>query len=312
MNSGSYGLLFANPCQYTFIPTCLHYIEIPSIYYLHEPFGLQFVRNIQRPYLKDNGGKHQYRIWLNRADPFLASYRRSLNVEQINSLKHTQLLLANSRFTRETIKTIFGRDSHVCNYGVNSNDFYKIQGITKDNSVISVGEMTSRKGFDFLVESIGRIPHANRPILTLVCNWDNQKEKQYIHSLATKNNVTLKILTSLNTEQLAREYNKARVCVYAPVMEPFGLVPLEAMACGVPVIGVAEGGVMETVVDGLNGRLVERDPETFAQAVLQLLESPNLLSKYGQQAREYVIENWSWDKSIQCLESYLIEAVNKS
>ena len=177
--------------------------------------------------------------------------------------------------------------------------------------MISVGEITTRKGYDFLINSLALMPMDKRPSFTIIANWVNPREQQYLEELASNRRVEINILNKLSTEELCREYNAALLCIYAPIQEPFGLVPLESMSCGTPVVGVAEGGVKETVVDGLNGRLVERDPEIFAQAVMDLLQNPDLLSKYGRQAREYVIENWSWEKSVLRLESYLIEAANK-
>ena len=63
----------------------------------------------------------------------------------------------------------------------------------------------------------------------------------------------------ITDEELVILYNKAKLVVYTPYMEPFGLVPLEAMSCGTPVVGVNEGGVMETVLNGKTGILVERN-----------------------------------------------------
>ena len=58
-------------------------------------------------------------------------------------------------------------------------------------------------------------------------------------------------------------YNSAKAVVYAPMMEPFGLVAIEAMACGTPVVGVKEGGLRESIIDGHNGLLIDRDPKNL-------------------------------------------------
>ena len=73
-------------------------------------------------------------------------------------------------------------------------------------------------------------------------------------------------------EGLVQLYNRAMLTVYAPIMEPFGFVPLESMACGTPVVGIREAGVRETVRHAETGFLVDRDPEQFAAAVLALLD----------------------------------------
>ena len=84
-------------------------------------------------------------------------------------------------------------------------------------------------------------------------------------------------------------------------MEPFGLAPLEAMACGLPVVAVKEGGVRETVVDGVTGFLTQRDPEEFAECIRQLLENHNLRRQFGEQAREHVRAFWTWERAAQDL-----------
>ena len=72
-------------------------------------------------------------------------------------------------------------------------------------------------------------------------------------------------------------FRSADAVVCAPWYEPFGIVPLEAMACGVPVVAAAVGGLRETVVDQKTGLHVPpRDPEALAEALGMLLGNPGL------------------------------------
>ena len=80
------------------------------------------------------------------------------------------------------------------------------------------------------------------------------------------------------------------------------------MACGTSVVGVREGGVQETVVDGYTGLLTDRDPRQFAAAVQHLLMNPNVALEYGRNGRDYVQCHWTWDKAVATLESYLLAA----
>jgi glycosyltransferase involved in cell wall biosynthesis len=89
------------------------------------------------------------------------------------------------------------------------------------------------------------------------------------------------------------------------VLEPFGFVPLESMACGTPVLGVAEGGVRESILHGKTGWLVQRNQQEFAQAIVQLLSQPRLIEELGREGPAYVQENWNWDKSVNNLEQHL-------
>ncbi len=89
----------------------------------------------------------------------------------------------------------------------------------------------------------------------------------------------------------------ADVVVAAPWYEPFGIVPVEAMACGVPVVASAVGGMLDTVLPEVTGLLVEpRDPVALASAVRRLLDRPELLRSYGAAAAARARELYSWDE----------------
>lgn len=302
INSRGYDVLFAHTCKFTFVPAILQYTEFPSAYYLHEPFGPGFERHFNRPYLRKDG----WRKSLNRFDPLIKLYQHRLSSIQKLSITKTKKLLANSHFTGECIQSIFGQPTTFCPLGVDLNDFYPIAGSSRGGYIVSVGEMSPRKGFDLVVESLGKIPSNQRPALKLACNRVNMDELGYLNSLAELNGVDMEVLIDLSIDQLRLLYNQARLCVYAPVKEPFGLVPLEAMACGTPVIGVREGGVPESVVHEYTGLLVERDVQQLSDSIQYLISKPELGSIYGRNGRDHVLKNWTWDQSVTLLEKYLV------
>jgi glycosyltransferase involved in cell wall biosynthesis len=178
--------------------------------------------------------------------------------------------------------------------------------------VLSVGAIQPRKGFDFLIESLGCLTRASRPSLRLVGNVEVPGYRQFLEDLAERHQVHLAIEVGVAQDTLVGRYNEAAVFAYAPLNEPFGLAPLEAMACGTPVVGVAEGGVRESVADGEGGRLVQRDRKRFAEAIAGLLQEPSTLAEYGRTAREYVMKRWTWEASVLCLEQYLEAAATGS
>ena len=95
--------------------------------------------------------------------------------------------------------------------------------------------------------------------------------------------------------------------VYAPRLEPFGLAPLEASACGLPVVAVAEGGVRESVIDGLNGLLVQHQPEAIAHAIQRLVQDKNLAAQLSENGSKIVEEKWSVNSAVERLERQLTE-----
>jgi glycosyltransferase involved in cell wall biosynthesis len=83
------------------------------------------------------------------------------------------------------------------------------------------------------------------------------------------------------------------------------------MACGTPGLGVREGGVRETVVERVNGRLVERDEAGFARVLQEMLADPSGLQELGRQAREYVSREWTWGNSVEDLLRLFREAQSR-
>jgi glycosyltransferase involved in cell wall biosynthesis len=305
---GHYEVLFAHTCLLTVIPWVLQYVDIPTVYYLHEPVGTKLACHTQRPY----EGTAAWRNWLDRLDPLIRGYRRRLASGQNRSLRATRLFLANSRFTAECVPEATHQRAELCPLGVNVSQFQPMSGVQKEHCVVSVGEMSPRKGFDFVIQSLGQIPVETRPTLILACNRVEPQERQFIEALARHYGVVLQLLIDQSSDELRLLYNTAKLCVYAPHEEPFGLVPLEAMACGTPVVGIREGGVPESVVHERTGFLVDRDPVQFGQAILRLLCDTELAMRLGRNGRDHVAQNWTWEKSTQKLEGCLARCAQQT
>jgi glycosyltransferase involved in cell wall biosynthesis len=91
----------------------------------------------------------------------------------------------------------------------------------------------------------------------------------------------------------------ADLAVSVPWYEPFGMVPLEAMACGVPVVASAVGGHTDTVVDGVTGVLVPpRQPDVLIRVIRDLLASGKLPG-FGSAAAERARTRYSWERISQ-------------
>jgi hypothetical protein len=103
-------------------------------------------------------------------------------------------------------------------------------------------------------------------------------------------------------EQLPQCYGAADVFVTTPWYEPFGITPLEAMACGVPVIGSDVGGVKFSVADGVTGFLVPpRDPAALAARIAQLHANPVLAHAMGRAGMRRVRALFTWERVADAL-----------
>jgi D-inositol-3-phosphate glycosyltransferase len=103
-------------------------------------------------------------------------------------------------------------------------------------------------------------------------------------------------------EVLKLYYSAADVFVTTPWYEPFGITPLEAMACGTAVVGSEVGGIKHSVVDGVTGCLVPpNDPEALADRLAHLYRNPNLLERFGQNGLKRVQRHFTWERVARSL-----------
>jgi len=307
IDAEDYDVVFAQPCIWTQAPLVLRYLQTPSVYYLHEPPRALY----EEPPRREGAGDGWRRV-LDRFDPMIPLYRSAARRLDRKATQAANRVLVNSQFIREAASRIYGVTAHVCYHGIDTEMFRPLASVDKRNYVLSVGAIQPKKGFDFLIESLACLPQDRRPPLKLVGNAEFGTERQYLQNLAAKCGVELSIEVRVDDQTLVRRYNEATLFVYAPHNEPFGLAPLEAMACGTPVVGVAEGGVCETVLDGLTGYLVSRDRHAFADAVSVMLADPDRRWRFGQQGLSYVRDNWTWMAAVRRVEQHLCAVASQS
>jgi glycosyltransferase involved in cell wall biosynthesis len=303
IRAGNYDLVFVHPCQSETSSTLLRLLgDVPSAYYCQEPLRRLYEPAPFRPY--ENRISWLQSI-LNKMDPLPRLYHSVLRRRDRLNTRSANRVLVNSLYMRDLVEDIYEVDPVVSYHAVDTELFQPVAAARR-NMVLSVGSLTPLKGFDFIIEAMGRISTAGRPSLVIVSNFQNEPERVFLGDLSRRLGVQLELLNNVSDDCLVQLYSEAKMIVYAPVREPFGLVPLEAMACGRPVVAVREGGVAESIVHEKTGLLVERDPDQFAAAVQRLLENPELAAEFGQNGREHAQTNWTWAVAIANLEQHLL------
>ncbi|MDM7143618.1 glycosyltransferase, partial [Klebsiella pneumoniae] len=197
------------------------------ISYVHSP--IRYAWDLQHQYLREAGldrglkGKlarlilHKIRMW---------DYRTA------NGVDH---LIANSKFISRRIKKVYGRDSDVIYPPVDVDRFSLVD--EKEDFYFTASRLVPYKRIDLIVEAFSHMPDKKLVVI------GDGSEMGKIKSKAARN---IEILGYQSNEVMQSTMQKAKAFVFA-AEEDFGITPVEAMACGTPVIAYGKGGVLETV-----------------------------------------------------------------
>jgi glycosyltransferase involved in cell wall biosynthesis len=181
--------------------------------------------------------------------------------------------------------------------------------IPKENLILSVGYLEKRKGHDFVILAIANIPREIRPRLGIVYLSSSEDDvrareyKKYLERLADDNRVEVSFFPDVSDDELVLLYNKAKLTTCAFIREPFGFIPLESMACQVPVVAINEGGLRESIIHNQTGILTKRDMVEFVKAMEYLLKNEETRIRMGKSGRQHVLNNWSWERATEELEN---------
>jgi D-inositol-3-phosphate glycosyltransferase len=184
--------------------------------------------------------------------------------------------------------------------GVDTNQFTP-GGDLVPGRLVSVGRLVPRKGFATAIAALRELPGtelliAGGPSPTAL---GDDEHARGLRSFAEEMGVAdrVRLLGAVSRADMPALLRSAEAVVCTPWYEPFGIVPLEAMACGVPVVAAAVGGLTDTVVDGVTGRLVpSRDPHALAAALRDLLATPADRRRFGWAGRARARQRYSWDR----------------
>ncbi len=305
VNNGDYDVVYCEQDRYTMAPFFLKYIKKPNVYYCQQP--VNFRNEVSKMLNKKAGLDHKNLI----ESIHLAFYGNRIVKTDKKYSNYSNYVVSNSYFSSEYLMQNYGINSFVSYLGVDTNLFKQFD-LPKENFVLSVGQCIPEKGFDFIITSLSKIDSNIRPELIIVSDQGFDDWKNYLIELANKLGVRLRILSMISDNELVLLHNKAKLLVYAPYLEPFGLVPLEAMSCGTPIVAIKEGGVRESVIDNKTGILTERDEFDFANAIVKLLKNEDNRNELAENAYQNVNKFWTLEDSGKRIFEHLKRSIDKS
>ena len=315
INEGGFDILFANSSSFFSIAHIARFINIPKFIYLGEPHRILYEArpsyfmwraplNQKNNYLNNiiQRSKHLYKMF----------WYSIIAREEYISAKAFDLILVNSFFSRESVKRSYRLDSKVCYLGIDTNKFcYK--ELRKRPYIIGLGAIINNKGIEQSIESVAMVEQDIRPELVWIGNKKQEEYAETLLGIAQQKGVKLTLKTNITDELLFDQVSNASAFLYFPHLEPFGLAPLEANALGTAVISINEGGIKETIVNGVNGFVVNHfDPVQIAKLITEFVTDIPYAEAFGRKSREHIINNWNLTCSIDNIEKYIVELVVKN
>lgn len=231
------------------------------------------------------------------------------------SVVTAQRVLVNSHWIGDWVRDIYGIDPLVCPPGVDIHSFTPVNKKGDVNLsrvriqkpfVLSTNRHYPQKGMEYLIQLMPKV--LSELDVTFVLTGDYTKYTKSLMHLATDLGVRDHIVFTnhLKEGELVGLYQNADVYLYTSPHEDFGLGPIEAMACGTPPVVWDYAGPAENVRHGVTGMKAQPySVDDMAEKVLLLLTDKKLRSKIAGNGRDFVVNNFSWERHVDTLDSVL-------
>jgi len=270
----------------------------PFVWYAHETdrhaYDLLRERN-------DRAVRHEMEALFTGHEPIAPDLHHPLlqgAMRQLDAGIAPACVVANSRYTATELERALGvSDARVVYPGVDTDGFDEPR--FDEPFFLCVGSLQPIKRQRLAIEAVSLVPEAR---LLIVGRGRNGPE---LERMAARLGVgeRVEIRSDVADDELRRLYARCRAVVFTPRNEPFGMVALEALAAGKPLVAVDQGGYTE-LVDASCALLVPPEPPALAAALRTLIERPDEARHLGEAGRK-IAREWTWDRTAQELEAIL-------
>jgi len=226
-----------------------------------------------------------------------------------NVVRDIEHIFTNSRNSQERIKRYLKRDSEILYSGIDAGRF-RDRG--QERYFFYPSRISPEKDFEFAIEAFRIFSRMEGGWKLVIAGslHDLPEKHAYLKRLRSLCDDSIKIETDVSGERLADLYSRCHAVLYSPINEDFGNIPLEAMASSKPCIAKNEGGPRETVLEGVDGFLVN-SPQEMAERMRLLAKDPELCAAMGRAGRKKVAANYRWEKFLSRFEGKFREIADR-
>ncbi|MCF6156669.1 MAG: glycosyltransferase family 1 protein [Candidatus Brocadia sp.] len=239
-------------------------------------------------------------------------------------LKKSQRIVVLSKYMRDQVTHIHREDERrieIIPGGVNGDMFQSPETaeerirlreafkIPKDVFVLFTAKrLYGGMGLESLVDMVELLVNDGRENVLLFLAGEGPLKKDLEQRILKKGlNTWIRLLGNISHENIKSYYQMADLYISTWQQEPFGLVALEALSCGLPVLSCSEGGTAE-IVNGLSKDLLFQDsrPEIMAEKIKYFIDHPGDLHDIRNKCRKYVVDNYTWDIAAKRFEQLFV------
>lgn len=312
INAGNYGAAFVTNCRVFQHPQLLRYLTLHVVLYSQEILRSYYDRTLlDKLHAEYDPPRRTLLTPLGSAIAgWLFRYRASLDAGAVSTVPEDRILV-NSNFSRESFIKAYRLSPTVCYLGTERDEGTHLNFSARKNYVLSIGGFEPHKGHDWVIRAIARIDPSHRPGLVIIGDRGSDKYLAVLRQLAKEHGVTLDLQRSISDAAVRDLYRNAKLTVCAQWREPFGFAPIESQAQGTPVVAVREGGLRETVIDGIGGITCDRDVDQLAAAMTRLLTDGTLWRSLSADGAMFVAKKFDWKRTVAQVASLLNTVVTQ-
>jgi D-inositol-3-phosphate glycosyltransferase len=291
----------------------LHYALIHANFFMSGLIALGIKKELDIPFvITFHALGHVRRLHQAEKDKFPAE---RLTIEE-EVAKHADHIIAECPQDMDDLINYYHAPKHnisIVPCGFSAAEFYpidreaarRITGLPQNEYILlQLGRMVPRKGVDNVIMALSEMKKTKKPVKLVIVGGESETldeatnaEYARLAAIARKHEVFENIIFAgrKTRDELKFYYSAADIFITTPWYEPFGITPLEAMACGTPVIGSDVGGIKYSVADGKTGWLVPpHNAHALAQKLNEVIKDQQLLNRVSEHAINRVNEHFTW------------------